>query len=504
VQFKNLKLIEESFDKFGQQQPRDLLQNPLLQKDIWLVKEDLGLSIPAHRSLRTINFILITNDWFKLCLQLYTLLRIKSGSASGTVHRGVVVLTRFFKFLTQHSVNDFGQINNQIFEAYEYHLVGELKLRPRTVEGHLSNLAMFFDTCRLEGWFDVNTYWFKGKRPRYNQLLRHAEIEYIPEEVWNQLDQSLKYLPEPIQRMVILLRCTGVRIGELCNLPLDCLRKRGEQWRIRFTTEKYDIEDELPIVMPELVAVIKEQQSYIKEQFGEIYDKLFCGSLSGKQYLKRSTDVTGIQKLVFYPKPETMSWGSFSHLLNRLAQMCNIRTREGKLWHFRSHQFRRTVATVMTNAGVRDLIIQKYLRHRSPRMLLHYQHFLKQAMQSEYEELLREKKYVDISGKVVANHKPTNPLTELMRRQLYQITTQYGECHRPILKSPCQTVNACWRCEHWRTSTNDLPYLKDDLERVEKELEIASSLSMMRQKQGLEEDRNNLLHCIRGLESIDG
>lgn len=55
---KKLKLVEESFYKFGQQKPRDLLQNSLIQKDIWLVKEDLGLSIPAHRSLKTINFIL--------------------------------------------------------------------------------------------------------------------------------------------------------------------------------------------------------------------------------------------------------------------------------------------------------------------------------------------------------------------------------------------------------------------------------------------------------------
>jgi hypothetical protein len=110
----------------------------------------------------------------------------------------------FFKFLYKQLLNDFDQINNQIFEAYEYHLVGELKLKPRTVEGHLSNLAIFFDTCRLEGWFEVNTYWFKGKITRHNQLPKNAEIEYIPEEVWNQLDQNLKYLPEPIQRMVIV------------------------------------------------------------------------------------------------------------------------------------------------------------------------------------------------------------------------------------------------------------------------------------------------------------
>ena len=130
MSLNNLKLIEKSLAKFGQQEPRELLQNPLLQKDIWLVKEDLGLSIPAHRSLRTINFTSITNDWFKLCLKLYTLLRIKSGCAADTVHRGVVILTRFFNFLRGQSVDDFEKINNQIFEAYEYHLIWELKLRP--------------------------------------------------------------------------------------------------------------------------------------------------------------------------------------------------------------------------------------------------------------------------------------------------------------------------------------------------------------------------------------
>ena len=77
------------------------------------------------------------------------------------------------------------------------------------------------------------------------------------------------------------------------------MRKRGDQWRIRFTTEKYDVEDELPIVMPDLVAVIKEQQSYIKQQFGESYDKLFCGNRTGKQYRKKSTDDAELKQIDF-------------------------------------------------------------------------------------------------------------------------------------------------------------------------------------------------------------
>ena len=182
-----------------------------------------------------------------------------------------------------------------------------------------------------------------------------------------------------------------------------------------------------------------------------------------------------------------MKGETFNRILNRLAVKYKICTKEDSIWKFRSHQFRRTVATVMTNSGVRDLIIQKYLRHRSPDMQNHYKHILKKVIGDEYQELMKEKKYVDITGKVIFNYKPVNPITELMRRKMYQITTQYGECHRQILKSPCQTINACWRCENWRTSTKDIDYLKHDLKRIEKELDIAKESKMLRQEKRIKE-----------------
>jgi hypothetical protein len=156
----------------------------------------------------------------------------------------------------------------------------------------------------------------------------------------------------------------------------------------------------------------------------------------------------------------------------------------------------------MTNAGIRDLIIMKYLRHRSLDMVRYYAHLLKTVLGDEYEELMREKKYVDITGKVVDSYKAKNPVTELLRRKMHQISTQYGECHRPILNSPCQTVNACWRCQHWCTSTDDLYYLRDDFKRVEQELQIAERLGMVRQEQGLKGDHESLLNRIKGLEAI--
>ncbi|MDJ0647392.1 MAG: site-specific integrase [Xenococcaceae cyanobacterium MO_188.B19] len=464
---------------------KELLSNPLLQKDSWRTIEDLGLKVNQHNKKLAISFKKIEQYWLKVLAKLYILMKSKRSYSIGSLHSDLISLTHFSKFLSFKSVSTPKQINKQIFEEFDYYLhslkskITKEKLSKETIKNYYKGVKGLCDFCRQEGWLDVNTYWFKNR----TKFLTPKQVEYIPEEVWQQLDECLNHLPEELQRMVIIIRATGLRIGELLNLPLNCFRQRGKQWRLRFLTEKYQIEDELPICK-ELVAVIQEQQEYIKQQFGDSYRNLF-GSYVSRYYV---------------PKPRIMKSETFNRQLNKLATKYNICTKDGLQWHFRSHQFRKTVATVMTNAGVRDLIIQKYLRHRSPDMQNYYKHLLQKVIGEEYQQLIKETKYVDSTGKIITNHKPKNPITELMRKKMYQITTQYGECHRPILKSPCQTVNACWSCEYWLTSSDDLEALKQDLRRVEAELEIAENLGMVRQKKGLASDQKNLVIRIQGLE----
>jgi integrase/recombinase XerD len=478
-------LLEEGFVN-GNEAAIKLLNNPLITKDIWRTIEDLGLNVNQHQKALSISFESIPQDWLKLLAKLYVLVRSKRKLSAVCIRNDVAYLTRFFKFVEQKSILNSDRINEQLFDEYDYYL-RSLTLSNGSISLHYLALSNFFNLCREEGWLGVNTYWFKGRCKR--SPVNRDEIDYIPEEVWQQLNEHLHHLPEPLQRMVLIIRGTGLRIGELLNLPLDCLRQRGKQWRLRFLTEKYQTVDELPIC-EELVVVIREQQEYIKQHFGDSYDKL-CNSNIAR----------GIRE--YKPAPRVMQSSTFNKSLNRLAKKQNICTNNGKIWHFRSHQFRKTLATVMTNAGVRDLIIQKYLRHRSPDMQEHYKRLLKEVLGEEYHELMKGSSYVDSTGKMVAKHQPQNPITEFVRRKMYQITTQYGECHRPILKSPCQTVNACWQCEHWLTLIEDLPALKNDLNRVKKELEIASQLGMIRQQQGLTIDQQRLVIRIEGLEKID-
>ena len=481
--------LDDYEDLFEEKPPSQLLLNPLLQKDVWHTVDDLNLKISPHQKVFTLNFKTIALDWFRLLVKLYILVKAKPNQPSTTISGFVTYLRRFSKFLAEKHIDNPKQISNELFEEFDYYLKAKA-LKDSSIAHYQSAVCNFFDTCRIEGWIDVNTYWFRGKGMRVYP--KNDEVDYIPEEVWHQLEENLYQLPEPIQRMILVIKATGLRGGELLNLPLDCLRKRGEQWRLRLTTEKYNIEDEIPIAVPEFVAVIKEQQEYIKQNFSDEFNNLFCSNNPG-HHRKDGT-------LSFSPCPKVMKLDTFNRWLNRLAKKANITTNEGEVYEFKSHQFRRTVGTVMTNAGVRDLIAQKYFRHRSPDMLPHYQHLLKQTLGDEFEELIKDKKYHDISGKVVETIKAQNPITEFIRRKMYPLTTQYGECHRDLFKSPCPTVNACWRCEHWRITEDDFNYLKEDLVRVEEELKVAKTLRMTRQIQGLEGDRNNLLAIIQRIE----
>lgn len=466
---------------------QQLLLNPLLKKEIWQTREDLGLDISEHKKVLTIHFQGIEQDWLKLLAKLYILVRSQRKLSPMYIRNDLASLAKFSQFLAEQSILTPEQINDHLFEEFDYYLRSS-KLSQRSISLHYMTLINFFNLCRQEGWLDVNTYWFKG---RYKDSPpNNDKVKYIPEEVWQQLDEHLHHLPDPIQRMVLVIRGTGLRIGELLNLPLDCLRRRDKQWRLRFLTEKYKTEDEIPICA-ELAAVIQEQQAYIRQNFGKSYNNLFG-----------SRQIGGNQE-IYKPAPRIMKIDTFNRYLNKLTQDHNICTKEGKVWHFRSHQFRKTVATVMTNAGVRDLVIQKYLRHRSPDMQNYYKHLLKEVIGDEYQELMKETKYVDSTGTLVATHKPKNLITEMVRKKMYQITTQYGECHRPILKSPCQTVNACLRCEHWRTSTDDLNYLKEDLNRIKTEINIANKLGMVRQEKGLISDQQGLMIRIEGLEKVN-
>lgn len=466
--------------------PTHLLENPLMEKDVWQTVDDMNWKVNAHRKKLTINFSTIQIDWLKLLAKIFIIVKFPSKSNSLTASNYIVKIASFSRFLVKHNILKPKDINDEVFNNYELYLI---KNNIIDKGKSFSNIHTFLKTCRREGWLNIDTYWFKNKSKKSPK--NDKKVEYIPEDVWHQLEENLYMMPEQFQRMVLIIKTTGIRVGELLTLPFDCLRKREGQWRIRLTTEKYDIEDEIPILVPELIAIIKEQQYYIQSLFEDKFKYLFCSNKSGGK---------SNGNLLLYPVAKVIHYKTFNNWLNRFAKKANIRSKDGELWHFSSHQFRRTVGTVMSNAGVRDLIVSKYLRHRSPKMLSHYQSLFKETLRDELKDLLRERKYVDITGKEVEKIKPNDYIAEYIRRKSYPRTTILGECHRSILKSPCPTVNACLSCKDWKVELEHLEDLKLFLGRINQELSITQDLGMSRQEQILQNEKNTLVRVIKRLE----
>ena len=280
----NLKRIEwlpKDYDGlFEKQVPSQLLQNPLLQKNIWRTIEDLGLETHEHQKILTVNFTKIQPSWLNLLTKLYVLKKASLKLSIQYIKDDFIYFRKFAKFLKEQQINNIKHINNDLFEQFDC-WIRLTRVSERTISLHHTTLENLFNTCRQEGWLDIDTYWFRGRKVQSKP--KNDEIDYIPEEVWNQLEENLHYFPEPMQRKVLIIRTLGLRIGELLNLPFDCLRKRGSQWRLRLKeTEKFEVEgDEMPLPC-DLVPVIKEQQEYIRENFGASYKKLFCSNNGGK------------------------------------------------------------------------------------------------------------------------------------------------------------------------------------------------------------------------------
>ncbi len=464
----------------------------LLSKDIWLTEEDLGLKTHQHSPVKHLNFSLLKQSWLKKRAKQYIIYKRIQGIKISTLSNYLLMFNNLSRFLETKSLNCFSEIDENILDLFVKQ-VSKKSQSSRQI--HIGSLKGFLDTGNLEGWFKISTYTLKeySKGKKYNQV----NINYIPDEVLQQLDENLHFFPEPIQRLVVLMKTLGLRACEALNMKFDCLRQhRDGNWDIEFVNWKFQERlDRLPI-NEYLVSLIKQQQKYIRDNLGENFDILFCGNQLGYAVQK-----TG-QVIPFLPSPRTLTRQSFNRYLNQLAKRCNIQDKTGNIFDFKTHQFRRTVATKMANQGVRTYIIQCYLRHLSPSMIKHYIELLPETIKKEMEAFRKNNKIVDITGGEVKQENPEahDYMREWLREKMQPRALSMGFCKRPELLKPCPHANTCMSCEHFRLNEDDLPALKQNLERNRQLKSESIKNGYERQIYIIEQDENQLIKLINSLE----
>lgn len=427
------KIVSEGYD-----------DRPEKEKDIWDMLK-LGLNIDLTSGCRYLNFTTILQPWLRAIAKRFMEYRIAVLSP-GDCHTKLMCVREFSLFLAQsYPKASLVDLDRAMMIAYMSHLQERdySDIWRRTL---LIGLRTFHETCAHRLSLDGVTrerLIFDDDFPKESKGLPRE----LPEEVLVQLRQHLDALPTTTLRMVVILLECGMRINELCAIPLDCLICDDKhEWYLRFYQRKMKQEHIIPLVNEDVVGTIQAQQKEMKEKWGNACAYLFPRPKSSHLPFKQDT---------------------FRGTLNKWAYEKEIRDQTGQLYHFQSHQFRHTVGMRLLNEDVPLDVIRRLLGHRSVRMTERYAHKRATQVRAELERVYRKRKTVDYQGNAVKGDPRANdPEIQMTRKGVRGQTLPVGGCGRLVVLGDCSYANKCLTCPMWLTSTDDLPKLKSFYERA--------------------------------------
>jgi site-specific recombinase XerD len=237
------------------------------------------------------------------------------------------------------------------------------------------------------------------------------EPRYLPRPLSPQEDQILQRellrTDDLYTNALLLMRATGIRVGECIQLPLDCLRQVGtEQWALHVPLGKLHTERLVPA---------DDEVRRIVERILTLRTSAAPVQLANSQAFLLPH--RGVRYVLLQP------------LQSALAQAAK---RAGCATHVTPHRLRHSFATEMLRLGVSLPALMKLLGHRDIRMTLRYVEVTQQDLQREFHQarqnaahphhlptlaLPKDISSADLSG-IREALAATRHLLEMYRRQL--------------------------------------------------------------------------------------
>jgi integrase len=179
------------------------------------------------------------------------------------------------------------------------------------------------------------------------------------------IQQELLRRNDLLSNALLLLRHTGMRIGECVDLSVDCLRPLGpNQWAIHVPLGKLKTERWVPV------------------------DSMVCQLVERIRSLRPPTAPQTGRLLLFRPRGRKMLVRRIRAALREVVSVVGIPAR------IVPHQFRHTYGTEMLRAGVGFAAVMKLLGHKSPDMTLEYLQITQQDLQREFHLALSHPRHL--------------------------------------------------------------------------------------------------------------
>lgn len=308
------------------------------------------------------------------------------------------------------------------------------------------DLRVFFEDIAEWGWPSApqQRLFFGGDIPR----LPHAMPRALTPSVDRDVMAAVARLDDLFARVGIgLLRATGMRVGELLDLELDCIvdfESRGT-W-LRVPLGKLGTERMVPLD-PETIELFDEwtrhrgpHRSLPHPRDGHLADFVFCerGRRLGKHRLSKG--------------------------LHRAVAEAGLADTAGRPLHVTLHQLRHTFGTSLVNAGMNLPALMALLGHVTPEMTLRYAQLASPTIRDAYTTAMTK-----VNGRrplfvIPAGANTAIPAkVEWLHSEMLKTRVAHGFCSRDPVAGACGYANICEQCDNYVPDPEQRGVLADQL-----------------------------------------
>ncbi len=437
----------------------------LPQGDIWrLIDNDCNSQ--HYRHSYRLNFTFFESDSIKAIAQKYIWANYTTGIRTLSTLRGTLGdLIHFDAFCRISGVHTLRDLDNGRIDDYR----SFLRLRISSTTGQplsYSSQGKCFSTIRsIVNWCRTfqpeavsEAQIFTGNE--YTHVRGIPKINYIPDHMLKLINNALAVEDNLYLKCgIIILECTGMRVGDLLMLPIDCIAKHPISgytisW-FEYKTRKSRLHVPVMNKCKEAIDVLVSLTAPIRNRaVKEEAKRLFIYAPRLTRHKKPVTTISTVKFGV---------WGQ------SFCEKHNIRDESGQLYKITAHMFRRTLATDMLSKGVNLNVIQGLLGHASPSVTRRYYADVKDSSR------IAMFSKIGILGDI--KNIGQSEIPNSTERQWFQENKGGkarlcdGYCTLPIQNGePCGRFlkrQKCYLCSRYITTLEDLDAHKKHLEELE-------------------------------------
>lgn len=443
--------------------------------DVWNIVDNNNDSQHYRRNFK-FDFSYISSEEIKDIVKDYVWQNYRVGNKSlNSLYNEVkVYFFQFIRFADTRNITSLkGLTNTDVdhFISYLHTTISERTKKPfgtSMQRNCLKALKSVIYWCWIHRPNDVPaTEIFTGNE--YIGVNRKLKIDFIPDDVVAQINEALRTEENPYLKYgIIILQSTGMRIGDLLKLRIDCIKPHLiSGYTIEWTQHK-GRKDKAPMpVRSECVAAIEKLIEVTEPLRNEAIERdknnlLIYRYLNGPQYGK------------YNGKVATPTSGAFSYWFDTFIKRNNIKDANGDYYNLTSHQFRRTLGTDMLSKGTNINVIQQVLGHSDPSVT---KRFYADVKDKERAEVFKS---VGVIGNI--NQIQSSTFDNVSEFEWFKANKDKcvaglcdGYCTKPVTNGNiCPRLlkrQKCYTCSRYITTPEYLEAHKQHLANLEKQLE---------------------------------